>query len=368
MKQLYLIFFLLFTSFSIAQNDLLGEWYLDYFEIDNSIYTNNYNNESLFLLDISQFDGGENQLSFNGFGSCNAFEGLTDFDDNELIFNDLNFTLAECTFTPGVIFEDLYFYSFLNPGQDIPFNLSYTIIGNNEDQILTITNPLNGNLAVYGRSPNPEILNRTWYLSRIEIPGNPVIQIPGSESPSLTITNDINPITFKGIAFGEGECNSFMSDYEVTLNNGNNIKLFDFSPTLGFCQSSYEDEYFITLGDPTNNFSEFEITNNGSTLSMTDLLGGKLIFGDEPLSVSENDFNTLNISLKNNPVIDKLELLLNANENKLFYTLYTLEGKLVQEARLSSEYISVEGLNSGLYFIRFTNSANQKQTIKFIKQ
>jgi heat shock protein HslJ len=233
---------------------------------------------------------------------------------------------------------------------------------------LTLTDPSTGNVGVYGRNPSPSILTQTWYLSRIEIPGNPTIEIPSTESPSITLTNDINPVTFKTIAYGEGECNAFMSDYEITLNNGDNIQLLDFSATLEDCESDYELEYFSILSNLSTNFSEFEITNNGTVLSLTDLLGVRLVFNDEPLSISENELNTLKISLKNNPVTSHINVLISQSERELKYQIYSIEGQLINNAILRSDRINVEELNSGLYFIRFTNSKNQQQIIKFVKQ
>ena len=159
-----------------------------------------------------------------------------------------------------------------------------------------------------------------------------------------------------------------MSDYEITLNNGNSILLLDFSPTLAFCESDYESEYFNIIGFPPNNFCEFEIINDGSTLILTDLLGARLVFGDEPLSVSENEISTSLVSLKNNPVSSVINLSINQQVNKLNYQIYSIEGKLVKDAVLNSDAINVDHLNSGLYFIRFTNEEHHVQTIKFIKQ
>ncbi|WP_040254603.1 T9SS type A sorting domain-containing protein [Psychroserpens mesophilus] len=359
---------LFLTKVTTPNTSLIGSWYLDSIVIDDAIYNNIYNNESLFELEINASNGAENIYDFSGFGVCNAFGGTILPGQSHLTFTDLNFTLQDCDDTPSMIFEQLYYYSFLNDGQNYPFGFSFSITGENDNQILSITNPTNGNKAVYGKTPNTEILTRTWYLSRIEIPGNPTIEIPNTESPSITLTNEINPITFRNTAFGDGECNAFMSDYEVSLSNGDYIQLLDFSPTLAFCESDYESEYFNIIGFPPNNFCEFEIINNGTTLTVTDLLGARLVFGDEPLSISENDLSTTLVSLKNNPVNSKMNLSVGQTGSKLSYKLYSIEGKLVKEAVLNSESIYVDDLNSGLYFIRFFNNLNQEQTTKFIKQ
>ncbi|WCO03066.1 T9SS type A sorting domain-containing protein [Psychroserpens ponticola] len=367
MKHIYLIALLFTTSISFAQNDLLGVWFLNQIEVDDVIHPNYYNNTSQFELEFVESSENEGEFDFFGSGPCDSFGGISTASQSTITFSGLNFTLlGPCSNAPEMLFETIYFSIFEN--QSVPFDFQYVITGENDDQILTITNPVTGDEAVYGRIPNLEELTQTWYLSRIEIPGNPTIEIPVTESPSLTITNDINPLTFKTMAFGDGDCNAFMSDYEVTLNNGNAIQLLDFSPTLAFCTSDYEDEYFSIVGEISNNFSEFEITNNGMTLTMTDLLGARLVFGDEPLSILENEKSALHISLIKNPVASEINLSISQSVNKLNYQIYSIEGKLIKEAHLNSDSINVETLNSGLYFIRFSNNEQQVQTIKFIKQ
>ena len=368
MKQLYIIIFLFITTLASSQNDLLNQWNLKYVVVNNVTYNNNYNDVTFFQMEITEDSSNENQFIIYGSGACNDFFGTFTDNQNQLSFSDINFTLADCDLWPSVIFEGIYYNDFLNNISFFPDGFSYSITSTNGNQTLTLSDSETGNLAVYGTLPSPNILTRTWYLSRIEIPGNPTIQIPSTESPSLTITNNINPTTFRTTAYGEGECNVFMSDYELTLNNGDNIQLLDFSPTLGFCDSNYEDEYFIIIGNLTTNFSEFEIVNNGTTLNVTDLLGARLVFGDEPLSVSENELNAFQISLKNNPVDSHLNLLINQSVSELQYQIYSIDGKLINQAFLRSDSIEVEEFNSGLYFIRFSNELHQTQTIRFIKE
>jgi heat shock protein HslJ len=358
-----------FKKANVLSGQLLGEWYLSYIEVNNVTHYNVYNNESLFEMEITEDANNENLFIISGGSVCNSLGGEFTINQNDLIFNSLDFTLQDCAFTPGEIFEQIYYYDFLNNASLInPAGFGFSITGINDNETLTLTDPSTGNVGVYGRNPSPSILTQTWYLSRIEIPGNPTIEIPSTESPSITLTNDINPVTFKTIAYGEGECNAFMSDYEITLNNGDNIQLLDFSATLEDCESDYELEYFSILSNLSTNFSEFEITNNGTVLSLTDLLGVRLVFNDEPLSISENELNTLKISLKNNPVTSHINVLISQSERELKYQIYSIEGKLIKNAVLRSDTINVEELNSGLYFIRFTNIKNQQQTIKFVKQ
>jgi len=367
MKHTYLIALLFITSISFAQNDLLGVWFLNQIEVNNVIHPNYYNTTSQFELEFIESSGNPGDFNVFGSGPCDTFGGTLTPNQNTLSFTELNFTLlGPCSNAPEMLFESIYFSIFEN--QNVPFDFQYVINGENDEQTLTLTNPITGDLAVYGRTPNTEVLTRTWYLARIEIPGNPTIEIPSTESPSLTLTNDMNVTSLKLMAFGDGDCNAFMSDYQVSFTNGNSIQLVDFSPTLAFCTSDYEDEYFSIIGFPPNNFFEFEISTNGTTLNITDLLGARLIFGDEPLSVLENDINAFRIALKNNPVGSEMNLSISQPENTLDYQIYSIEGKFIKESVLKSEVINIEDLNSGIYFIRFTNKDNLKHTIKFIKE
>lgn len=346
--------------------DLLGQWYLDYVEINSIIHNNYYNDQGSMDIVFTTTPQNPNSFYLTGNSSCNEYFGDYSATLNTISLNSLGITLADCSGTPKGIYESLYL-SIIGSNDTFPLDLPYTIIGTDDNQVLTITNPNTGDKAIYGRIENTDVLTKTWYLARIEIPGNPTIEIPITESPSLTLTNDINPITFRNRASGEGECNAFMSDYEVTLNNGNSIQLVDFSPTLGFCESDYESEYFNIIGFPPNNFSEFEIINNGTILNVTDLLGARLVFGDQPLSISENELSSSIIALKNNPVTSVINLTVNQSESEINYKIYSLDGKLIKKAELNSESIYVNDLNSGLYVIRFYNNFNQIQTLKFIK-
>ncbi|WP_033958663.1 T9SS type A sorting domain-containing protein [Psychroserpens jangbogonensis] len=367
MKHIYLsILFLFSVCVTNSQNELLlGEWYLisitsDGVQNDNFIgeVQLNFTNIESEIADYYIADGGS---------SC-EFQTMSylPLSNDTLRIIDLT-SSGSCDFsTVAGIYTNLY-NDVITNSFSVESDLNYQIIGSGDNEQLTLQNS-SGDFVVFGRTPNNALLTRTWYLSRIEIPGNPTIEVFTIENPSLTLTNDINPLTFRTTAFGEGECNAFMSDYEVTLNNGNNIHLLDFSPTLGFCESDYESEYFNIIGFPPNNFSEFEIINNGTTLNVTDLLGARLVFGDEPLSISENEINALQITLKNNPVSSEINLSVSRSGSELNYQIYSIDGKLVKEAKLRSESINVYDLNSGLYFIRFFNNSNQLQTLKFIKQ
>jgi len=345
--------------------DLLGEWYLQYLNSDGVQHDNFIGEVQLNFTNIeSEID---DYYIADGGSSC-EFHTMSYLPLSNDILRIIDLTSSgSCDFsTVAGIYTSLYKEVITN-NYSVESDLNFNIIGSGDNEQLTLQNS-SGDFAVYGRTPNNALLTRTWYLSRIEIPGNPTIEIFTIENPSLTLTNDINPITFRTTAFGEGECNAFMSDYEVTLNNGNNIHLLDFSPTLGFCESDYESEYFNIIGFPPNNFSEFEIINNGTTLNVTDLLGARLVFGDEPLSISENEINALQITLKNNPVTTEINLSTSRSGSELNYQIYSIDGKLVKNSILNSESINVDDLNSGLYFIRFFNNSEQTQTIKFIKQ
>ncbi|NRA93157.1 MAG: META domain-containing protein, partial [Psychroserpens sp.] len=355
---------LYFSDAPLEFTDLTGSWFLDEIEVDGTIYPNYYSDQDPFEIVFTTNPGLQNYFEFNGTGSCNSFFGNYIPSESNLTLNELNFTLAICNSIPAVTFEQLYFNSVLT----FPNSFNFSITGDNDEAILTITNPINGNIARYGRIQNTEVLTRTWFLSRIEQPGEPDIVIPQTDNPTLILSNDLHPTTFLPMTNGFGECNPFLGVYDIALGNGNIIELMDIYVLTGSCPPDYENTYFGILFWSPSSLLEFEIINNGQNLILTDLLGARLIFNDQPLSINEFDITSMDITLAENPVNSVLKLEIPTGvSNNISYRIYDISGKLVSEAKLSSERISVSSLNSGLYFIQFNSDENQSATLKFVK-
>lgn len=367
----------LFTLISFnasSQNDLIGTWYLDYIVKEGVTHPNYFNSHTVFSLEFTNSSGDlPGTLSFSSGHGCNASNGSYSAGTNEITINTSGTMLADCLTAPYAIYEELY-YNELNCNDGLGCVQTYLITGTGEDQVLTLTNT-NGNSLVFGKQAPTTLLVSTWWLHHIDIPGNPIIDIPILENgPSITFSNQIDLNSFYVYPSGEGfgGCNDFYIKYNTSFNGGNNIAIIDYGATLIDCGNfAIENSYLYSiLFSETTNFFEFEIIDNGSTLILTDLLGARLIFGDTSLSIDEYDENQSDISLLQNPVEDKL--LLNVDNQLLLenlqYTIYGIDGKQVKSSILSSDSINIEDMFSGVYFISFVSEDSSTKTIKFVKK
>lgn len=370
MKHIYsLILCVLCATQLTAQSDLLGQWYLDYVEVDNVIHNNYYNEQQDMGINFSNTEITPGDFVFSGVSSCNFLDGGYSATSNSITINSLIVTSVDCSTTPRGVYELVFLSVLQNNIPSAPFNLSYTVTGTGMDQVLTLTNP-SGDSAVFSKTPGTILLVQTWYLSRIEIPGNPNIDVPVSETPTMTLTNDIDFAFFEPEAIGFGTCNAFDCDYNIGFNtDGDVILIRNFVETLDACSSTYESAYFGTLGNPASNYFVFEIVNNGQTLRMTDLLGVTLVFGDNALSVDEQVLRT-ELTLKNNPIENIIEF---ANPSEILndgnFELISLTGKIIKSGKFSSDkQIHTDGLKPGLYLLRVEIDQTMSQVFKILKE
>ncbi|MEF3079236.1 META domain-containing protein [Winogradskyella poriferorum] len=376
MKHIYTLIclFALISFNASSQSDLIGTWYLDHIVKEGVTHPNYFNSYTVFSLEFTNNSGDlPGTLSFSSGHGCNASNGSYSVDTNEITINTSGTTLADCLTAPYAIYEELY-YNELNCNGGLDCIQTYSITGTGDDQVLTLTNT-DGNSLVFGKQPPTTLLVSTWWLHHIDIPGNPIIDIPILENgPSITFSNQIDFNSFYMYPSGEGfgGCNDFYIKYNTSFNGGNNITIIDYGATLMDCGNyAIENSYlYDILFSETTNFFEFEIVDEGSTLILTDLLGAKLIFGDTSLSIDEYDESRYDISLLQNPVEDKL--LLNIDNQLLSktieYSIYSIEGKQVKSSILNNDSINVEDIFSGVYFISFVGEDSSAKTLKFIKK
>ncbi|WP_296313981.1 T9SS type A sorting domain-containing protein [Winogradskyella sp. UBA3174] len=374
MKHFYSFFCIsILLSFNLySQSDLLGTWYLDYIIKDGVTHNNYYNEGSIISLAFTDDeDIIPNYYQLNGNGTCNYYFNSYTVNNNTLTILGLESSAVNCLGIPKAIYETLYFEVFSNNNLSDGLDYTWDIAGEENDQILTLINTNNGDTLVYKKIAPTTILVTTWYLSTLEIPGNPNISVPLDESPTLTLTNNLDIIPFSVYASGSGDCNGYNCGYSVSFNGANNININNFSFTLIDCSfSNYENDFFSILGISTSNFFEFEITNNGSTLILTDLLGAKLIFGDTTLSIDEQSIEALNITLVQNPIDGELKLKVDdfILTKDIAYKIYSINGTIINSSTLNSDTIDVNTLPSGLYFISFSEENKLVSTLKFIKK
>ena len=214
---------------------------------------------------------------------------------------------------------------------------------------------------------DPDLLGQ-WYLHYIE--SNGTIMYPPSDGADPSINFSIlTPNPFDENVVGDGVCNSFFSHYE--LPNSETITINFLSQTLIFCdnnnQDMYEFLYFSILStDPSNTFNyTIDLTNN--TLTMIDLLGEKLVYGRQILSIKDNEGFSNSIKIYPNPAKSKLFISGASMNAKTTYTVYDLVGKtIISESLLQEDHIDVTALNTGVYFlkIKFDGKFSMKKFIK----
>lgn len=371
MKKIYITFFFLCSLTSYSQNELIGEWYLDHIIKNGVTHHNYFNDNQVFYIEFTETESGFNDfLEFNMGHGCNASNGIYVLNSNEITIDIVGTTLVDCFPIPHAQYESLFYNEFTYDDGDNTILHTYTMTGVNNDQILTLVNSVSGNTIVYKKVQPTLLLVSTWWLHQIDIPGNPLINIPETDSPNIIFTNTVSDLTYIPETYGTGECEGFFAHYNVTFNGANNISVSGFNETLSACATeAYEGIYFQILGDNTTNFFEFEIVNAGSTLILTDLLGAKLIFGNSTLSIDEQSIFNLDITLKQNPINTKLVLKIDdiILLKELEYQIYTMDGKIVKSSILTQNTIDVSEIQSGIFMINFTKNNLKLNSLKFIK-
>ncbi|MFK7833987.1 MAG: META domain-containing protein [Winogradskyella sp.] len=367
------IILLFITGFSSAQNDLIGEWYLDSMLIDNATYNNVYPfvNNIIFSEDIAF----ENFLEYDGTSTCNAFFGYYISTTAEIEFYSLGMTAMDCGNAPRATFENIYF-ALLSNNFTESSAFTYVITGEGDNQTLILTNA-NGDKIFYNKQETTVSLHSTWYLDTVTENGTTFNGL-SSNSPSLTLLNNVHPF-FGSISFqGTGVCNDFEGDYNMYVNNGDNLRINNFIPTTNVCDpiSALETAYFSILSNPEFNVFTFEITNNGDHLILTptgDLerstdINNSIVFRKQALSINEFDYNA--IALIENPVKDQLELNIANNllSQNLTYRIYSANGKLISKSRRYENGINVSTFSTGLYFISLETDNGVLTTLKFVKE
>ena len=89
------------------------------------------------------------------------------------------------------------------------------------------------------------------------------------------------------------------------------------------------------------------------------------VFGN---TLDNNSFDISEIKISPNPVIDQLTV--QANTTIAHYKLYSLTGQILKENVVSSKTFNVDmsSLNTGVYFMEFVSSSNQKETLQIVKK
>ncbi|WP_159022311.1 T9SS type A sorting domain-containing protein [Formosa sp. L2A11] len=127
----------------------------------------------------------------------------------------------------------------------------------------------------------------------------------------------------------------------------------------GICCSNGEGYYTLSTSEGTVIYTGGEFTDED-----------RINISTKTLSVSDEEYSE-NIKLYPNPVEDNLNIKFsNATELPTQYQIYNILGQLVKQEKINTATdlkINASELQSGMYFIKLTNSANSV-SLRFIKE
>jgi heat shock protein HslJ len=214
---------------------------------------------------------------------------------------------------------------------------------------------------------DPELLG-TWFLHYIETSGTTLYAQTTPFPLSLTVTSSAN----FGAVSGDSTCNSFFYDYQIS--NGNtSIDVSNLIPTLALCPpgnpdlETFELTYLGILGNEGTNFFDYTVDTTNNILTMTDLLGEKLVYGRQVLSTKSDELFSSTVKLYPNPVQKELFVTGITTNAKASYTVYSLVGNVViSERTLKQGSLDVSQLKAGIYFIEIQQQG-QTAMKKFVK-
>jgi hypothetical protein len=213
---------------------------------------------------------------------------------------------------------------------------------------------------------DPELLGQ-WFLHYTEANGNRTYVPAVTDNPNVFITfnDDANP----GLPTIEGDssCNFIMGEYNANTTNGT-ISLPFITSTLLLCQGdTFEPTYLAILLNPPTNFFDYTIDIPNETLTMIDLLGVKLVYGRQVLSIEDNETLSNSLKLYPNPTKNELFVADFSIDSKTTYSIYNMVGNvIISENTLQQNPINVVSLKVGIYFLKITQKG--KTFIKkFIK-
>lgn len=356
--------------------ELIKTWYLSSIEVDGDIinvpttYTSvlNLTYANSFIPSLSEFYGIGGECN-EFFGSYKIYENNT----NTIEFPDVAFTLAECG---NLEYENIYF-QILGDYNNNTFDFEVL----NYDATLILTDALNRKLTYNSFSLTIDNdLSGNWFLHYRVIDGIEVYNNLTTEEmfPSINFTENRYSEETAYLFDGNGPCESFSGPYSVI--DYQTIKIDTLFETLGSGCSTQaginfnEGLYFgiIYSGDEPN-LLHYEIsgTGNDAILTLTNLTNNNVaVYGRQTLSTTDVALNKSIIKLKENPVKDQLEIVVqNASFNQISYTIYADDGKVISNSKtLENNTISLKNLNQGLYFIKILTDDSQTQTLKFIKE
>ncbi|MDX1317149.1 MAG: T9SS type A sorting domain-containing protein [Xanthomarina gelatinilytica] len=365
MKTYYYIFALLIGLNSFSQNEIQGEWFLHYINIENTQqYSTIPNSINTFNID--------SETTFYGNICSNGYAGSYVFNnDNTISITNFSALGGFCSYEfEEDLFLNPYMWSFLGLYTDDPI-FSYELNGTGINETLKLIHS-NGNYVFYGRQElalDTSLLG-DWYLHTITAYGNPPITTsPYNYRLNFTIDNsNFNLYDNEG----EMKCNAYWAS--STIPSPNVLELIFGGATLAFCEPSEEDLYLHLLTDHNNSGTMLHAynitgTSNNAILTLTNSDNNVLVFGRQTLS-NPTFTERKSIKITQNPVHEELKISTeNDDFENLSYSIHSMEGKIIIEKEgLSQNKINVSYLETGVYFLVVSDKNSQQHVLKFIKE
>ncbi|WP_299764118.1 T9SS type A sorting domain-containing protein [uncultured Dokdonia sp.] len=366
MKSNYILFFLLFSVFLNAQEDLNRTWFLTELTIEGNTVPipNEEFQDGYPTLSLSVGDPVSEHM---GIGICNSFIGMMGATDTVLNIIDFSHTLVFCETQEEIDFEMAYF-NFLSIPENQDF--SYSI----NDDFLEFTQLIltkgNGDQAIYStinQNPPQNLTQEPWYLDYFEIDG-----IAQNYPPQQA--EQLNDFTISHFDEGEG----LIQDYICFYGGAGAYSAFDYfgTPTISISYlgqlamdcgveslNAFDSAFTTQLENKTFSYEIIE-EGQGRRLILTDANGDRIFYNNAFLSTEE--FDQVFIELFPNPSSDKLTITGEHIERIQSYQIMTMTGSVVSQNTFNTT-IDVESLATGMYFLKLQGI--QTETIhRFIKK
>ncbi|QHI35998.1 hypothetical protein IMCC3317_13510 [Kordia antarctica] len=208
---------------------------------------------------------------------------------------------------------------------------------------------------------DPDLLGQ-WFLHYIESNGT-TTHIPDPAVITINFTNSGN----YNSTSGNSSCNTHWSDYVISNSNAS-IDIINHVRTQILCDTDFfEPIYLGIFGTDTTNFFDYTISTDNQSLTMTDLLGERLIYGRQVLSTEDNEVLSNTLKLYPNPTKEELYISGISTNLKTTYTIYNLVGNIIiSDNLLKQDRIDMTSLKAGIYFLKITQK-DKTYMKKFIK-
>lgn len=165
---------------------------------------------------------------------------------------------------------------------------------------------------------------------------------------------------YKTIACGFNQGFFGFSNYTTSCNTN---YVYAFGEFGLIYQYNVEDNNYQLIGDIT---TQTDFVYGSATINEYQASNCPLVNLDEvDCDLSVNDNNLSEIEIYPNPTTGKIFVSTNSFYDNLYYSLYTIDGKLLETSIFYSE-INLENLTKGIYILELHNELNSESVIKRI--